>query len=191
MKKDGFSTNVGVKVRHARLVRGMTLRDLATAAGCSESLVSKIENGRSTPSLNMLQKLAHGLDLTVGQMFAQAEEADTPVSRADDRMRVHTDPARAGENLVMERLIPSSEGHLLQGNIHHIGIGGGSEGLLQHDGEEFGYVLDGQVELILDGKSYLIGPGDSFCFRSERPHGYRNVGDTPARVIWLNTPPSF
>ena len=191
MDQDKFSTNIGVKVRHARMVKGMTLRELAMAAGCSESLVSKIENGKSTPSLNMLQKIAKGLDITVGQMFAQADEPDKAVTRAGDRMMVHTDAGRKGENLVLERLIPASDGHLLQGNIHHIGVGGGSEGMLQHDGEEFGYVLEGELELTLDGKSHAISTGDSFCFRSERPHGYRNIGDTPARIIWLNTPPSF
>ncbi|WP_174802396.1 helix-turn-helix domain-containing protein [Martelella limonii] len=191
MNQDNLSTNVGVKLRHARLVKGMTLKELADAAGCSESLLSKIENGRSSPSLKMLQKIARGLDLTVGQMFAQADEPASPVSRAGDRMLVHTDPLRKGEHLTLERLIPFAEGHLLQGNIHHIGVGGGSEGMLQHDGEEFGYVLEGKVELLLDGKSYEMSAGDSFCFRSERPHGYRNIGSTEARVIWLNTPPSF
>jgi len=70
---------IGVKLRHTRKVKGLTLKQLADAAGCSESLLSKIENGRATPSLKMLQKLSSGLEMTVGQMFAQAPANEGPV----------------------------------------------------------------------------------------------------------------
>lgn len=182
---------IGVKLRHTRMVKGLTLRKLADKVGCSESLLSKIENGRSSPSLNMLQKVAKGLDMTVGQLFSQVDSDAAPVTKAGERIMIHTDQSRKGKGLILERLIPYSEGHLLQGNIHHIEVDGGSEGMLQHDGEEFGYVLEGRIELIVDGKPYVVEQGDSFCFRSEKAHGYRNVGEKPAQIIWLNTPPSF
>ena len=113
------------------------------------------------------------------------------LSRANERTMIHADPQRRGNGLMLERLIPYSDGHLLQGNIHHIEVGGSSEGALRHEGEEFGYVLNGRIELLLDDQVFALEAGDSFCFRSERSHGYRNVGDETARVIWLNTPPSF
>lgn len=182
---------IGVKLRHTRKVKGLTLKQLADAAGCSESLLSKIENGRATPSLKMLQKLSSGLEMTVGQMFAQAPVSEGPVTKANERTMIHADPQRRGNGLMLERLIPYDDGHLLQGNIHHIEVGGSSEGALRHEGEEFGYVLNGRIELLLDDRVYALEAGDSFCFRSERSHGYRNVGDETARVIWLNTPPSF
>ncbi|MBM1218593.1 cupin domain-containing protein [Ponticoccus sp. SC2-23] len=182
---------IGVKLRHTRKVKGLTLKQLADAAGCSESLLSKIENGRATPSLKMLQKLSSGLEMTVGQMFAQAPVNEGPVTKANERTMIHADPQRRGNGLMLERLIPYDDGHLLQGNIHHIEVGGSSEGALRHEGEEFGYVLNGRIELLLDDRVYALEAGDSFCFRSERSHGYRNVGDETARVIWLNTPPSF
>ena len=93
--------------------------------------------------------------------------------------------------MVLERLIPYAEGHLLQGNIHHIEPGGGSEGDLEHEGEDFGYVLEGEIELVVASRKYLLRAGDSFCFRSEHPHSYRNPGRQGARVLWLNTPPTF
>ncbi len=183
--------SIGVKLRHTRKVKGLTLKQLADAAGCSESLLSKIENGRATPSLKMLQKLSGGLQMTVGQMFAQAPTSEGPVARAAERMMIHADPQRRGNGLMLERLIPYDDGHLLQGNIHHVEVGGSSEGSLRHEGEEFGYVLSGRIELLLEDQGYVLEAGDSFCFRSERSHGYRNVGNETAQVIWLNTPPSF
>jgi hypothetical protein len=67
----------------------------------------------------------------------------------------------------------------------------GSDGLIEHDGEEMGYLLCRHIDLEVDGAVYRLGPGDSFCFRSERPHGYRNPGATQALILWVNTPPTF
>jgi transcriptional regulator with XRE-family HTH domain len=66
--EDG-EVHVGAKVRHTRRLRGLTLKEVADQAGCSESLLSKIENGRATPSLKMLQRLASALGLTVGKFI--------------------------------------------------------------------------------------------------------------------------
>ncbi len=182
---------IGVKIRHTRMLKGLTLKQLADEVGCSESLLSKIENGRANPSLNMIQRLAKGLSMTVGELFAQVDDPAHIVARAGSRTMIQTDQLRRGTGLTLERLIPYSDGHLLQGNIHHIKPGGGSEGDLEHEGEEFGYVLDGELELSVAGRIYALRAGDSFCFRSEHPHSYRNSGTEPTRVLWLNTPPSF
>ena len=91
----------------------------------------------------------------------------------------------------LERLVPYGEGHLLQGNIHIVAPGSGSEGGLEHEGEEVGYLLEGELTLTLDDKSYALRAGDSFVFRSNRLHGYSNPGTTPARILWINTPPTF
>ena len=63
--------------------------------------------------------------------------------------------------------------------------------MIKHEGEEFGYLLDGEIELIVDKKKYQLRPGDSFFFRSERPHSYTNNRKKVARILWLNTPPTF
>lgn len=186
-----LETSVGTKMRHTRLLKGLTLKQLADSAGCSESLLSKIENGRANPSLRMIQRVAYALGITVGELFAQEDDLNHLVARAGRRTMIETDQLRRGQGLTLERLIPYSDGHLLQGNIHHIEPGGGSEGDLEHQGEEFGYVLEGEIELFVAGQKYHVRAGDSFCFRSEHPHSYRNPGRGVARVLWLNTPPTF
>jgi uncharacterized cupin superfamily protein len=80
---------------------------------------------------------------------------------------------------------------MLQCNIHHIEVAGESAGPIQHAGEEVGYVLTGRIELVVDGKSYRLDAGDSFVFRSELAHHYRNVGRERASIFWVNTPPTF
>ena len=182
---------IGPKIKHTRLLKGLTLRDLADAASCSESLLSKIENGRANPSLKMIHRVALALGTPVAGLFQHGGDPDDIVLRRGERPVVETDQVRRGEGVQLEALIPSAPGHLLSGYINHIDPGGGSDGVIQHEGEEFGYVLEGQIELNVAGRRYRMGEGDSFHFRSERAHSYRNVGKKKARILWLNTPPTF
>lgn len=169
----------------------MTLKTLAAAANCSESLLSKIENGKASPSLPMLHRLVEVLDTNIGWMFEQVDDDEAIVFRAGARPLIALDALRRGEGISLERIIPYSPGHLLQCNIHHIEAEGSSEGPIQHAGEEVGYVLAGRVELIVDGKSHALATGDAFVFRSELPHHYRNIGEGRASIFWVNTPATF
>jgi len=182
---------IGTRLRHARLMRGSRLKDVADAAGCSESLVSKIENNRIEPSLQVLHKLCLVLNIGLGELFTRQEEDAPVVTRAGQRSRIEMDPVRRGHGILMERIIPYAKGHLLQSNIHVVAPGGSSFGLISHEGEEVGYVIAGEIELFLGDKAYQLSAGDTFSFRSEIGHGYRNRGKTKARILFVNTPPTF
>jgi transcriptional regulator with XRE-family HTH domain len=185
------SSRLSMRLRLARQIRGMTLKSVADAAGCSESLLSKIENGKATPSLPMLHRLVQALDTNIGWMFEDGDGDEGVVFRRGERPLITLDPLRQGEGISLERVIPYSNGHLLQCNIHHIETGGESAGPIQHVGEEVGYVLEGDIELMVANSTYKLSAGDSFVFRSELPHHYRNVGVSPASIFWVNTPPTF
>ena len=182
---------IGLRLRHARLGRGLRLREVAELAGCSESMLSKIENDRAVPSLAVLHRVTEALGLTVGEVFSRAHEVGRVVSRPGERPVVAVDSLRSGSGIRMERLIPYDPAHLLQGSIHIVEPGGGSDGMITHDGEEVGYVIEGALDLTVGGETYALSEGDSFVFRSEVPHGYRNSGAVRARVIFINTPPTF
>ena len=182
---------IGLRLRHARLGRGLRLRDVAELAGCSESMLSKIENDRAAPSLAVLHRITEALGLTVGEVFSRLHEVGRVVSRPGERPVVAFDPLRSGTGIRMERLIPYGPAHLLQGSIHIVEPGGGSDGMITHDGEEVGYVIEGALELTVGGEVFELTEGCSFVFRSEVPHGYRNTGPVRARVIFINTPPTF
>ena len=182
---------IGTRLRHARLTRGFRLKDVANAAGCSEGLVSKIENNKLEPSLHVLHKLCEALNIGMGEVFADPEEQNPVVTRPGQRAVIDLDPLRRGSGIRLERLIPYTKGHLLQSNIHIIAPGGSSDGAIAHEGEEVGYVIAGEIELTVDGKPHTLSAGDSFCFASHLPHGYVNIGKSEARIMWVNTPPTF
>lgn len=182
---------IGSRLHHARQFREMRMKDVAAAAGCSESMISKIENNKAIPSLGVLHRICEVLNLTLGELVTAGEENDNIVTRAGERRVVEIDPLRKGTGIRLERLVPYAKGHLLQGNIHIIAPGGSSDGTISHSGEEVGYVIAGEIELTVGEHTYHLREGDSFCYDSELRHGYRNCGKVEARVLFVNTPPSY
>ncbi|KQV01075.1 transcriptional regulator [Mesorhizobium sp. Root695] len=182
---------LGTRLKLSRQTRGLTLKALAAAANCSESLLSKVENGKVSPSLPMLHRLVEVLGTNIGWMFEESDGEEGIVFRAGARPLIALDPLRRGEGISLERVIPYSPGHLLQCNIHHIEAGGESAGPIRHAGEEVGYLLEGAIELMVGEKTFRLSVGDSFVFNSELPHWYRNVGDERASIFWVNTPATF
>jgi transcriptional regulator with XRE-family HTH domain len=182
---------IGARLRHARRVKGLLLKELAARVGVSISLISKYENDKLLPPLTVLHSLVTELETNIGALFEPNWTETGYIARAGARPRI----AAAGESesagVTLERLVPHGQGHLLQGNIHIVAPGGGSMGAMCHEGDEVGYVLEGRLELSIDGASHLLGPGDSFSFPSHLAHTYRNPGDTVTRVVWINTPPTF
>jgi len=184
---NGEEAALGGNVRSTRIIKGLKLRELAERAGCSESLLSKIENGRASPSLTMLHRIAASLDVTVPALFAARASGEGVVGRGGERPSTRID----AKGSRLERLVPAGAGHRLEGNLHILAPGGGSAGTLAHKGEEVGFVLQGELELTVDGEKHRLRAGDSFVFRSELPHSYRNPGRTETRVVWVSTPPTF
>lgn len=183
---------VGIKLKLARQTKGLTLKELASRSRCSESLLSKAENGKALPSLPLIHRLVRVLETNISWLFEETEPEDTPVFRAGERPVVTLDNRPGdGAGVSFERIIPYKGGHLLQSTIHHIDVGGKSGEAITHEGEETGYVLRGRIELNLDGVVHSLQAGDAFCFRSHVPHSYRNTGDEPASILWTCTPPTF
>lgn len=180
-----------MRLKLARQTRGLTLKALSERADCSESLLSKIENGKASPSLPMLHRLVEVLETNIGWMFEETDGEEGIVFRRGERPLITLDPLRRGEGISLERVIPYSPGHLLQCNIHHIEEDGESAGPIEHVGEEVGYIIEGEVELIVAERVFQLRQGDAFVFNSELPHHYRNMGKGKASIFWVNTPPTF
>jgi len=187
-KAKGADLQIGGRLKHARLLSGILMRELAAKVGCTESMVSKIESGRVVPSLPMLQRLVETLGRDLASFFGSDPDAPGLVLRAGERPVARTDPIRQGSQVSYERLVPFGAGHLLEGNIHVIEAGGSKTDPITHQGETLGYVLEGRLELTIDETRYTLGPGDSFFFKNHLTNRYRNPGSVPARVLWVNTP---
>jgi len=184
----GGDLQIGARVRHARLLSGILMRELAEKVGCTESTISKIESGRVIPSLPMLQRLIEALNRDFSSFFGADLNSPGLIQKAGQRPIVPIDPLRQGKGVSYERLVPFGAGNLLEGNVHVIEPGGEKSDPITNQGESLGYVVEGQFELTVESTVYQLGPGDSFFYKNHLTTSYRNTGATVTRVVWVNTP---
>jgi transcriptional regulator with XRE-family HTH domain len=179
----------GKVIRDLRMQRDLTLRDLARDSGCSISFLSQIERDLVSPSVANLKKIADALGITMASFFIDDEaQGDSLVVRRDQRVRFSSSASRVvyeslkprGVNSVLEPLYQILEKGACSGDRSNV-----------HLGEEFVIVLKGQVEISLDGRTLILGEGDSAVYNSNIPHRWRNIFDGRTELLWVNTPPTF
>lgn len=175
---------VGERIRHLRQARSMSIKDLASGAGLSVALISQIERGISSASVRVLAKLSDGLNVAISDLFEPALDdmaTDRVVARVNERRSISLETTRIRKEL----LTPFSRQPRLDLYLMTIEPdGSSSDEPFVHQGEEAGVVLEGGIELFVDGKRHILGEGDSFRFASNRPHRYLNAGRKTARIIW-------
>ena len=182
---------IGSRLRAFRKLQRRRLKDLAAEAGCSESLLSRVENGLVMPSLTTLHRLCKALRVNVAALMESDDAGPCAVYAPGDRPRTSLREAAEGDGSTAETLVPYAEHRRLEALIVSLPAKGLLCGPFVHDGEEVGLVLDGELELLVDGATYRVPTGSSFFLRSDRPHSYRAARGAACRVVWVNTPPTF
>lgn len=174
---------LGARLRALRNARGWSLAEVAATSGLSISFLSAVERNQSRPSVANLFKLADAYGTTVPGLGASGRADGRSVLHPRERPRY----VAGGGLVVIEDLI--ARPGALEAQRIVIRPGGGSEEAYAHPGEEFIYVLTGQVVFWIDERiRYHLDTGDSLSFRSTRPHRWCNEGDTDATVLWINAP---
>lgn len=179
---------LGAKIRAQRKVQGLSIRELAARAGLSIGMISQIEQGKSTPSLRSLRLISETLKLPVSALFHQV-----PASTADDRYIVRKNNRQVlklNGSVLKELLSPASLQHLEIFNVELQPGGESSVDNYSHSGEKAGIIIEGALELWLDGDRFELSEGDTCQFSGSIPHRYANNGPQPCKVIWVLTPPS-
>ncbi len=177
---------IGQRIRQLRLDAGWSLRELAEQSGVAASTVSSLERGQSMPSVGSLHKLGRAFGMTLAELLEAREPAASPIVRKDERVLL---PMQT-PGLAWEKLYTGDS--VLESLMVTVQPGAGTDGALQHDGEEFLYMIKGSIELILDGQErFDLRAGDAMTFDSMREHSYTNHGATIAQIVWVNTPPTI
>ncbi|HYZ63977.1 MAG TPA: cupin domain-containing protein [Acetobacteraceae bacterium] len=190
MRKPDNVPPVGLRIRAFRKLQRLRLVDLAKRAGCSESLLSRIETGSVTPSLSTLHRLSQALQVNVALLLEAAPDHPCTVYPPGSRPQSLHSSLAEGDGSSAESLVPYAPERRLEALIVTLPEGGDLCGPFSHEGEEVGLVLEGTLELIVAGERHVLSEGSSFFFGSEHEHSYRAAAG-PCRVVWINTPPTF
>jgi transcriptional regulator with XRE-family HTH domain len=178
---------IGRKIKELRESRNLNIKQLASAALCSSSLISQLERGKVDPSISTLKKIARALDVNIVDFFTFVHKDNDVVIKEEERIDLQLN----GWDARIQSLIRAIGKKRMQPFYTVIKPGGGSHGLYSHDGEEFGIVLKGEMELVLKDETYKVGENDSFYFSSQIPHDWNNNGNQDVEVVWVITPPTF
>lgn len=188
---------VGQRIRRLRQRTGMSLRRQAELAGVAPSALSTLENGRGGMSLAALQRVAKQFDLSITELLAPPAKADGPASNKTpiqievfERLAATSTAVKRGVGTLYQ-LLGSGSGHLLQPYVLSFLPGGGyASDPIAHSGEEFAYVVIGEVDLLLGDDVHRLRQGDGVRFHTETPHSFRNGSQSGiAVVVGAATPP--
>src|SRR3954470_24034692 len=173
---------VGARVKSLREAMDLSLRDLAERSGVSAPMLSQVERGDTSPTLAVAQKIAAGLDLTLSQLLRLDEDRHVVVVRSKDR-RVQR---RRGHRV--EELTPPLPGQRADVSEHTLAPGAATGGpgdppMHEPGSRETAVVLDGEVELFIDGQRNQLAEGDSVTFDADLPHHFENNSSSEARLI--------
>ena len=178
---------VGERLRAIRLLRRRTLKEVAEAAGVSESFVSQLERGRTNASVASLQRIATALGIEVSDLFASNGLPRPRVLRREAR-----EPIVWG-HLGRKSLLTPKPFHALEVIAAEFDPGGstGDEPYTHGDSEELLVVVEGDVHLQLGTELHELAAGDSVHYQSSTPHRVSNLGDEAAEVMFVISPPSY
>lgn len=175
--------SIGRALRQRRKKIGKTMKEVAQDAGLSEGFISQIERGLSTPSLISLYNVANTLGISVEAFLPQdSQPAHSIVSRASERRGCSID-AEQRVYQILQRGFPDAR---LNSCITHMPPGYASE-LTRHEGEDFLYLIQGEMLYEVGDRDYLLKAGDTLHFPSSLPHRARNIGTVEARELWVGT----
>jgi len=175
---------VGKRLRQLRKERGLSLSALADASELNINTLSLIENGKISPNVSTLQKLALALDVPVAAFFEEnVEKKEIIHQKAGQRSRV------SFAHGMLEDLGTELAGRWAEPFIVTLEAGADSgETPIVHTGLEFFYCLEGQIAYTINSKQYRLNPGDSIIFEARLPHRWQNLGTTLARSLLVLCP---
>ena len=177
------ANHLGSRLRQLRTARGLSLAEVAAASGISVGFLSAVERAQMSPSVGTLRKLARYYRTNIFDFFDAAESNSGLVRPAARKV------LEAGPGVRMELLAWGST--VMEPHLFRIKPNAGSGESYAHEGEEFLFVLRGELKISLADEEYHLKRGDSFYFQSATPHRWTNPGQVETWLLWVNTPPTF
>lgn len=180
---------LGEKIKHTRNKKGLSLRDLAEVLELSASFLSQIEQGKASPSIENLKKIANALDVRVSYLIEDEEtKKDMVVTRKNDRDIVESLDSKTKIALLTSNDIDKN----MEPIYYEIEPNGQSgRNYYHHIGEEFVYIIEGTLDVYINDTMYNLYEGDSMYFKSNQKHKFKNNSDKKVKALWVVTPPTF
>lgn len=175
---------IGNRLRQRRQAMGLTLEELASRSELTKGFLSQVERDLTSPSISTLEDILEALGTTLPEFFSRQQEKTRVVFTAPDWF---TDEQ---EGYTIDWVIPNAQKNDMEPILLTLKLGGCYE-MNAHEGQEFGYVLQGSAKLELPEQKLTISRGSAFYLEGAASHVLRNTGGSKTVILWVTTPPAF
>lgn len=181
---DDIVHTIGAKLRDLRLKNGLTQDELAGRAELSKGFISQLENDVTSPSIATLVDILTLLGSSLKEFFADDDNEQTVFTPEDYFVK-------DANGTKVTWIVPTAQKNEMEPVLVELDTGAATDADIPHEGEEFGYVLEGEIELILGKRTSTVHAGDSFYFTADRKHYIKNKFNGKSKILWVSCPPTF
>lgn len=176
---------IGERLKRLRMINSLTQEELASRADLTKGYISQLENDATSPSIATLKDILDVVGVSMQEFFSETTEEDIVFGK-DARVQ-----ATDADKIRVELLVPGAQNRGMDPVLVTLDPGAEMEEQTFHEGEEFGFVLLGKVEIRLDDRLYTVKKDECFYFTSDKRHMVKNLGKGQAKILWVVTPPTF
>lgn len=176
--------DIGNKLKELRVLKGLTQEELADRSELSKGFISQLERNLASPSITTLMDILQCLGTSIGEFFNEAPDEQIVFGKQDYFVKEDTEYKNE-----IKWIIPNAQKNTIEPIYLTLQAGGSTCPDTPHEGEEFGYVLQGAVSIHLGNKTYKAKKGESFYYTADKTHFLSSKNG--ATLIWVSSPPSF
>ena len=176
--------NIGNRLKELRIIKGLTQEELADRAELSKGFISQVERNLTSPSIATLMDILQCLGTSIGEFFNESPDEQIVFGRQD-----YFEKYDAELKNEIKWIIPNAQKNCMEPILLTMEAGGSTYPDTPHEGEEFGYVLQGSISVHLGSKTYKAKKGESFYYTADKQHFLTTKSG--AVLIWVSSPPSF
>ena len=184
-----YMKKIGKRIKIKREIKKINLTELSKKVGVTVSCLSQIEKGKAFPSIITLKNIANELDTTVGELIGENERLlHNPIMHKEERKIVNVNKNGTELHLMSHH----DESKKMETFFIVLKKDGDTADIMKkHSGEEFCYIINGEVELILEDINYKLKKGDCAYYNSNLNHIIKNTNRDISRILWVVTPPNI
>lgn len=177
---------IGHKIKELRIQKSLTQEELADRSELSKGFISQLERDLTSPSIATLVDILQCLGTNLEEFFSNTSDETIVFHKTDYFEKVDTELHNT-----IQWIIPNAQKHMMEPILLTLEPNGSTYPDNPHEGEEFGYVLNGSITITIGKQSYKARKGESFYFIPNKQHYIKAAGKSGASLIWVSTPPSF
>ena len=175
---------IGTKIKALRLKNNLTQEELADRCELTKGYISQLENDLTNPSIGTLNDILVVLGGNLGEFFRN-EETEQLVFRKEDYF------TKDYGDSTTTWLVPSAQKNAMEPIVIELNEMGSKETDMPHEGEEFGFVVNGKIKLTVGRRTFTAEKGETFYYKADKKHSIENISDKKSTVLWISCPPNF